>query len=144
MPEVNVPGFEDVDLSPPQLDPGEYTMNIYDKVQLRTAESSGKQYLEVPLKVVEGPEQQAPDPNTGETDATGRTMNDRVYLSQAALWRLKALLVASGLLARDDKDSPMAQGNINTDMLTGTTVQVKLTPQMNNGREYRNVEYVIG
>lgn len=143
MPIINLPNFDKVELAPPQLDPGEYMMSIPEKPDIKSNQN-GKQYIEVPMKVIEGPQQQKPDPGTGSTDPTGRVVKDRYYLSEGAEFRIKRLLVATGILARDDKESPLARGEgINTDMLIGAKMPVNVTIQLNNGKEYRNYDPIV-
>lgn len=144
MPQINIENFENVALSAPRLDPGgPYTGKIIEPPKLQTAEGSGKQYLEVHTQVVEGPEQQEADPSTGSKDPTGTTFSDRYYLSEKAAFRLKQLLVATGLLAKDDNESPMAKGQINSDILAGQQYKFQVSIQLNNGREYRNYEPIV-
>jgi hypothetical protein len=142
MPTINLPNFDQVELAPPQLAPGEYMMSISQKPEIKT-NPNGKQYLEVRYKVIEGPEQQKPDPGTGSKDPTGRVVPDRYYLVEGAEFRIKRLLVSTGIIARDDKESPVAQGNFNTDILMGVKLPVNVTIQMNNGKEYRNYDPVV-
>lgn len=140
MGTVNIPDFEKVGIGQALLDVGEYTCTIHKAPKEEFADD--KPYLEIPLRVAQGREQKEPDQN-GSKDPTGREFHDRVYLTPTALWRLKRLLVSAGLLARDDKTSDMAKGNINLDALVGCTVRIKMTPNIREGREYRNVEYVV-
>lgn len=142
MATINIPNFEDVSVSAPMLDVGTYVMNVTEKPEVKENQN-GKPYLELVMKVVEGPQQSQPDPGTGSTDPAGRTWKDRLYLVDGAYFRIKQLLLAAGVLARDDKDSPLARGQFNSDILVGTRFTVNLTAQMNNGKEYRNVDYVI-
>lgn len=142
MPTVNLPNFDSVELAPPQLDPGEYMMSIPEKPEIKT-NPNGKQYIEVPYKVIEGPNQQKEDPGTGSKDPTGRVVRDRYYLVEGAEFRIKRLLVSAGVLARDDKESPLAKGQFNTDILQGAKLPVNVTIQMNNGKEYRNYDPVV-
>lgn len=142
MPAINIPKFEEVTVSAPRLDPGQYVVNITEKPSLEENQN-GKPYLALTMKVIEGPEQQQEDPGTGSKSPAGRTVKDRLYLVDGAYFRVKQLLIASGLLARDDTESPMAHGQFNSDMLVGTRFSINLTAQMNNGKEYRNVDYII-
>lgn len=142
MPQINIPNFDEVTVSAPKLDPGEYMVNITEKPELKENQN-GKPYLEIIMKVIEGPEQQQADPATGGTDPAGRKVTDRLYLVDGAYFRVKQLLISAGILARDDKDSPLARGEFNSDVLVGARMPIKLSAQMNNGKEYRNVDYII-
>ena len=142
MPIINLPSFPDTELAAPRLDPGEYTMNIPEKPIVETNQN-GKQYLAVKYKVLEGPDQEKEDPGTGSKSPAGRVVTDRFYLVEGAEFRIKRLLVAAGILARDDKESPMARGEINTDVLVGARLPVSVTIQMNNGKEYRNYDPIV-
>jgi len=142
MPELSIPNFEEVSVGSLRLDPGEYVVNIQDKPEVKE-NRNGKPYLEVNMTIVEGPEQQEPDPSSGSKDPAGRNIRDNLYLVDGAYFRIKQLLVASGILARDDNESPIARGQFNTDILVGTRFTVRLSTRMNNGKEYRDVAYVI-
>ncbi len=143
MPQIEIPNFDEVQLAPPRLDPGDYVATITEKPALEENQN-GKPYLAVKMKIVEGPEQSDPDPATGSRSPAGRNWTDRLYLVDGAYFRVKQLLVAAGLLARDDHDSPMAKGKFNSDMLVGTTFNIRVTTQMSkDGKEYRNVDYII-
>jgi len=142
MPQINMPNFEHVELSAPQLDVGKYTVNIIEKPEMQQPES-GNVYLLITMQATEGPEQSTPHPLDGSTKAEGRTIKDRVYLTAEAAWRLKALLISAGILSREDQTSPMAKGNFNTDILYGQSLQIEVTKRMHNGREYNNVTYIV-
>lgn len=144
MPQIQIEDFENVPVSAPRLDPGgPYTGKITEPPVLQTAENSGKQYVEVKTQVVDGPSQQEADPVTGSNSPQGLTFTDRYYTTKAASFRLKQLLIATGLLAKDDTESPMAKGQINTDILAGQQYQFNVSIQYRDGREYRNYEPVI-
>jgi hypothetical protein len=142
MAQIQIPNFDEVSVSAPKLDPGEYVANIDDKPELKENQN-GKPYLEIKLKIIEGPQQAQPDPGTGSTDPAGRTIYDRLYMVDGAYFRVKQLLISAGILARDDKESPLARGEFNSDILAGARLPIKVSAQMNNGKEYRNVDYII-
>ncbi len=142
MPQVQMPDFENVELQPPSLDAGTYEGNIVEKPDLDQTED-GKQFITVLVQATDGPDQMKPHPVTGSMKVEGRTVRTRVYLTKAAAWRVKQLLVCAGLLARDDAQSPMAKGNINTDMLLGTHVKFEVSKRMANGNEYSDVQWII-
>lgn len=142
MAEIEIDGFEDVNISNfNPLDPGSYTFVIPERPK-KVNDDPDKPYIEVQMKVVEGPEQQDADPETGSKSPEGRTMRDRYYLTQASKWRIKKLLVACGIITRDDKDSPIARGKFDLDIFTGARFQAKVAIQMNNGKEYRQYDPV--
>lgn len=143
MPEINIENFENVSLGAPRLDPGgPYEGQITDAPEMKQSDS-GKPYLEVKTKVLDGPQQQEPDPETDSHSPVGREFTDRYYLNERAAFRVKQLLVATGLLSKDDKESPMAKGSFNSDLLAGQKYKFQVTTQMNNGREYRNYEPIV-
>lgn len=143
MAEVELTGFEDVDVSSfVRLDPGQYTMVIPERPVIEKQED-GKQYINLPMKVVDGPEQQEVLPSTGSTSPIGITVNDRYYLTDNAKWRVKKLLVSCGIITRDDKSSPIAQGKFDLDVFMGAKFPCNVGIQMNNGKEYRNYDPVI-
>lgn len=143
MPELNIPNFDQVQLAPPQLDPGTYTVNVQEKPTLER-QDDGKQFLQINMVVMDGPAQQEADPLTGSKSPVGRKWRDRLYLVDGAYFRVKALLIAASILKRDDKSSAIAMGRFNTDLLVGAKFQIKLDPNVNpaTGKEYRNVTYV--
>lgn len=147
MPTVSFENFQDVPLTrAPMLDPGTYVVAIKE---FEEKFENDKNYLAMVYEVKEGPKQKKDDGN-GNYDPTGREIFDRVYLSAAAAWRVKSLLVATGILSKDDKTSPMARGqDINLDLLhSGGPFRIKLTPRLykddgGNQKEARNVEFII-
>ena len=142
MPEINIPNFDKADLTPPQIDVGTYDVNITQRPELKSNDK-GNQYLEVQMTVLSGPDQTQANPSNGSLNAAGRTIRDWVFLTESAAWRLKTLMVASGLLAREDTTSPMGKGSFNSDMLLGTKFQVAVTKRMYEGKEYNQVQYVV-
>jgi len=149
MPELNIPNFDQVELMPPRLDPGTYVVNIQEEPALKTGTNkktgASQQYLEVKMTVIEGPQQEHPDPNTGATNPVGRGHRDWVFLVDGAYFRVKQLLVAFGLLSKDDKTSPMAQGKINTQSLVGARGTIKISKEIDkeSQKEYTRTEYVF-
>lgn len=144
MPTYNLNGFEDVDVSGFKYpDPGVYTLQI-DQAPESNYDDKGQEYLTVHYTVIDGPQQKDPDPERG-TSPVGMTYQDRVYMTPKAIWRFKALLVATKLLDPKDKTSPMAKGqDINTDLLVGRTLQgsIDVTTNPNTGKEYRNLTFL--
>lgn len=124
------------------LDPGVYTVVVKS---FESKFENDKEYLAMVYETKEGPKQK----DTNFPDAEGREIFDRVYLTNEAAWRLKQLLVATGLLARDDKDSEMAKGDINLDQLmSGGAFRIRLTTRLykdqgGNQKEARNVEFLF-
>lgn len=147
MPVVNIPDFESVEVAPPRLDIGKgYVGNIVELPVIKHQDendSSSKQYIEVKVKILEGPPQSEMDPVTGSPSPTGRSMTDRLYLVPGAFFKVKQLLVSAGLIARNDKDSPMAKGQIALDALIGAKFPFNIVASMKDGTEYRNIQYVI-
>lgn len=147
MPRVNIPNFADVNVGGGEgwLDAGIYTVNIQAAPQVNPPKP-GKQFsqIELDMVVTDGPDQQKESPMTGTTNPTGRTVKDWLSLSPKAAWRIKLLLIASGLLDRNDKDSDVARGNWDTEELIGCTFQVELVEGINNkGKPIRDVNYII-
>lgn len=155
MPVVNIPDFENLSIKREQLDVGTYVVQIQDPytdkdgVAGQTSfDDKDREFIQIEYTVKQGPQQKEPDEH-GSKDPTGKKIRDRVYLTGKAAFRLKQILIASGILSRSDKDSPTAKGNINLDMLMGSgTFQVKLVPnlykdQNGNQREGRGVEIIV-
>jgi hypothetical protein len=138
--DINIAGFETVDIAPPQLDPGNYSVTI-QTAPVMDSTDDGKDFLPIDMVVVNGPNQKS------GANPTGKIYRDRVYLTSAASWRIKSLLVASGLMSRDDKASPVAKGQFNTQQLVGSNFQINITPNRverdGQVREYRNCQYVV-
>lgn len=144
MPEITIDDFESVSLSNVQLDPGgPYMAQISEPPKLEGAGETP--YLALSFRVVEGPEQLEADPATGSKSPEGTECTDRYYLSKAAAWRVKKLLVSTGVLNKDDSDSPMAKGNFNSDILTGKRFpfMVELQTNTKTGRTYRKYDPII-
>jgi hypothetical protein len=140
MPQIELNDFEKVALSAPRLDPGVYTFNVHEMPEIKKTDNE-KVYINLPMKVVEGPNQKEPDPNTGSFSPVGKVFHDRLYTGAA--FRIKRMLVASGLLAKDDVTSDLARGKLDTAILVGARFQASLTPKLNNGKEYLEVDYII-
>lgn len=152
---VNIANFENLSIKREQLDPGTYVVQIQDPytdkdgVAGQTSFENDKEFFQLDYTVKAGPDQKEADENNSKSPV-GKKIHDRVYLTGKAAFRLKQLLIASGILNRADKVSDIARGqNINLDMLLGSgTFQVKLTPNFRkddagNTREYRNVEIIV-
>lgn len=145
MPEITIDEFEDVSVGGQRLDPGAYTFVISEKPEVKDLDPSQpmadqKPYLEVKFKVVDGPDQEEVN-SSGTNSPVGMVHTQRFYLN--AKWGVKRLLIATGLLNREDKDSPMAKGRFNTDMLYNCKLSGVVKSEMYNNREYRNVEPTI-
>lgn len=142
MPEINIPDFDKVELYPPMLDPGVYTLTVKDPPEVKAARSSGKPILTIVFEVVNGPAQKQSN-TTGDNSPVGRKITDGISLEMKS--KIKQLYIAAGLLRRDDKTSPAAKGNLgNTDRLVGCTVQavVAASTYEKNGenRETRKID----
>jgi len=144
MPEISIPDFDKVDLLPPRLDPGTYVVNIQNEPEYKV-HNNGKNYLDIEFVVIEGPNQAQPDPNTGSVAATGKKIHDWLWMVDGAYFKVKQMLIAMGLLTRDDKTSPLAQGKFTTAALVGARGTIKVSKQLNaqDQKEYTKVEYVF-
>ena len=149
MPDITIDGFEEVAVGGQRLDPGgPYTFVISERPELKDfdpsrdmeTDSDYKPYLEIRFKVIDGPEQEEPN-SSGGTNPAGMIHVQRFYLK--ARWGIKRLLIATGILSRDDTESPVAKGKFNTDMLYNCKLQGIVKAEMYNNREYRNVEPII-
>lgn len=137
MPKINLKGFEDTEVTPPMLDPGSYAVKI-TQAPVEEWDDQNRNYMDIYMMVVSGPQQKNGDA------AAGKDTRDRIYLHTPKSWfRLKQLLVAAGLMERDDKESPMAKGDIDTDLLAGQSLQIEVSINMRDGKEYRNTQYVF-
>ena len=135
MPEINIPDFENVELFT-LLDPGVYTFNIQELPTVEAAKSSGKPKLCFKAVVVDGPPQKQAGGENG-TNPAGRMQYVSIPYEMKSV--IKQLLIATGLLRRDDKSSPMAKGQFNSDILQGTTFRATLVPNMYDGNESRKI-----
>ena len=142
MPEIVIPNFEQVEIALPRLIAGAYTMNIQE-IPTMDISKNGKQYVQIEMVVLDGPDQPDADPATGSFKPAGRKFRDRMYLVDGAYFRVKAFLIAAGLLKRDDKQSALALGKLNTDTWVGTRFSVVLQPKINpdNQKEYLECIY---
>jgi hypothetical protein len=140
MPEINIPDFENTELFT-LLDPGVYTFNIQEPPLIEPAKSSGKPKLVFKAVVVDGPPQKTASGANGNNPA-GKMQFVSIPLELTSV--LKSLLIATGLLIRNDKTSPMAKGQFNSDILVGTTFRATLEPNTYNGNESRKIgKYLI-
>jgi hypothetical protein len=141
MPNIEIPNMENAELYAGMLDPGpHYLVNVQELPQIKEAKTGTKQ-IQLTMTVLSGPDQKSPDPQTGSLSPAGRKVTDFIALSAA--FRVKQLLIAAGLLARDDKTSALAKGNFNTDLLMGTKFSITIEPDMYDGKEKRRVKYEI-
>lgn len=146
MPEIQIDEFEEVSVGGQRLDVGgPYTLVINEKPEVKDLDASRpmsdqKPYLEVKMKVIDGPPQEEPNAS-GTNNPQGMRHTQRFYLN--AKFNVKRLLISVGLLNREDTESPMAKGRFNTDDLFNLKFQGKVKSDMYNGREYRNVEPII-
>lgn len=139
MPEIIIDEFEDVNVGGQRLDPGTYTFIINEKPQVKDMETE-KPYMEVKMKVIDGPPQEDTN-SSGTNNPQGMIHTQRFYLN--AKFNVKRLLISTGLLSRDDTESPIAKGRFNTDDLFNLKFQGTVKSEIYNGREYRNVEPII-
>jgi hypothetical protein len=135
MPEINIPDLENTELNV-LLDPGVYTFNIQEMPTVEPAKSSGKDVLKFKAVVMDG------QPQKNGANPAGRVMFNNIPLELKSV--VKQLLIACGLLRRDDKTSPMAKGNFNTDILLGATFRATVEPNMYKDSEGRKIgKYII-
>lgn len=143
MPQIQLPGFDNTSLSSKKLDPGRYQVNITDVPQVKTSDN-GKNFIEVEFTVRTGPKQEPTNPNEQPQDPTGMKISDRLYYDNEKAWyRIKGLMVSAGILARDDTESPKAKGQIDLDEWAGATLTIDVVSEMRDGKDYRNVNYVV-
>lgn len=140
MPEVFIEEMENVSVGGQRLDPGKYTFVISEQPVVKGTGADEKPYIEVKCKVIDGPPQEEVNAS-GTNNPQGMIHTQRFYL--AAKWGIKRLLISTGLLNRDDTESPMAKGKFNTDMLFNLKFEGVIKSEMYNDREYRNVEPII-
>lgn len=145
MPEISIPQFEKVTVAPPSLDfGGPYTFNIQEKPTLEQTQD-GKQYISVKVVCLDGPTQKEADPMSGSNSPVGRKWGFRLYLVDGAYFKIKALLISSGILKRDDTSSAVAMGRINTDILMGAKFRANINPNYDekSGNTYRDVQFLM-
>ena len=107
------------------LAPGVYNA-IVCEVPVEKMSSNGNPQLEVTLEVMDGP-------------STGARLKDFIPMVKKSEFRVKRLLVCAGLIARDDTVTETFDEN----GLLHAPVTIKVTAGMYQGKETRNVEYVI-
>jgi hypothetical protein len=135
MPQINLPGMENTEVSGGMLDPGAgYVVNIQEAPVLKTAKT-GTPQLEVRMTVISGPTQK------DGSNPAGRKIVD--FIALTAVFRIKQLLIAAGLLNRNDKVSDMARGMFDTDILIGQKFSVNVEADMYDGKEKRKYVYAI-
>lgn len=141
MPEIIIPNMEDAEIFSAQLDPGAgYLFNIQELPKVIQAKT-GTTQLEVTFTVISGPDQKVTNPETGTLSPTGKKIKD--FIAFTAQFRMKQLLVACGLLARDDKTSEMAKGKFNSDILLGQKCGGSIEAEMYQEKERRRIKYAI-
>lgn len=133
MPRVEIADFQNAKVYT-MLDAGVYTVAINEEPAVGQT-SNGNPRIEVTMEVADGPTQQS-----GENPA-GRIVKDFIPLKLAS--KIKALLLAAGLLQRDDTTSEIATGSFDTSILYGTRFQVRLSHRMYEGKPQLDVNYVV-
>jgi len=137
-------GFETVTISKPVLDAGAYIFLCEKEPTDEWDDKKDLEYLAFEYKVLDGPPQEKEDPEFG-TSAAGRTASERVYLDSKNKWKLKKLMVAMGLLDRNDTTSDRARGNFGTEIFAGQTFHATIVH--NTGKDgtglYANINPVI-
>lgn len=140
MPEITLDGFEEVSVGGFRLDVGgPYTLTIAEKPELHDLDTD-KPYMTLKMKVIDGPDQEE-DNSSGTKKCAGQLIGERLYLN--AKFMVKRYLIAIGLLARDDTESPMAKGKFNTDLMFNQKFTALVKASMYQGKERRNVEPII-
>lgn len=140
MPEITLEKFEEVSVGGIRLDVGgPYDLVIHEKPELVDMETD-KPYMQLRVKCLSGPDQEDPN-NSGTNSPVGLVVAQRVYLN--AKFIVKRYLIATGLLTREDTESPMAKGKFNTDMLFNKKFKGMIKAEMYDGKERRNVEAII-
>lgn len=138
--KITLPDFQNATVGNEPLVDGIYTVNVPTSP---TREMKGdKVSLKFTFKVVAGPDQKSPGEN-GTLSPIGRELHDFIPLQANCMWRMKRLLVAAGLMARDDKSSALAMGEFDTDSLIGNTFQVKVFQEEYEGKKRTKVDYVL-
>ncbi len=140
MPEITLDKFEEVTVGGIRLDVGgPYDMVIHEKPELVDM-GTDKPYMLLKIKCLSGPDQEETN-NSGSNSPVGLVISQRVYLN--AKFIVKRYLIATGLLTRDDTESPLAKGNFNTDMLQNKRFKGVIKSEMYDQKERRNVEAII-
>ncbi len=138
MPQVHIPDFANTKMFT-LLDPGVYTFTIKELPTLEAAQSSGKLKLCFKAIVLDGP----PQKETGDNPADRILYVTIPDFMDTGRSRVKQLLIAAGYLRRDDKDSPMANGDFNTDDLIGAIFKALVEPSDYNGKPGRAITKYI-
>jgi hypothetical protein len=133
MPRVEIPDFENTKVFT-LLDPGVYNVEV-DGIPLVENNKKGNPQIIMTMTVTDGPTQQTGD------NPFGRKIKD--FIPFALSTKVKALLLACGVLTRDDTTSEIAKGGFDTEILMGARLQVRLTRRMYNGNPQNDVAYVI-
>ena len=135
--EIKLPGFEEVEASEgfKLLAPGKYRVIIAEPPEVGV-NNNGNPEMVITMKVIGGPKQE------DGSDPAGSTIKDWIYYTKA-MWKLKNLLVSAGIIPKDDKTSDIARGQFDSDILTGQECVINLTASTYNGKEKRDVQYVL-
>ena len=148
---INIPNFEDVSLfsnyQPPAAD---YLCEIPDIPQVQHKEGKMSQ-IAVKLKITAAKDQVNFAKEEGNTFTDFIPFGVNPKTGKDASFRFKNLLVAAGIIDKDDKTSEIARGQVNLGVLKDAKVMVRVTHYMYSDpsgtkppAEKYNVEYLIG
>ena len=128
------------------LDPGIYQLNCMTEPVMSTTKNGFTQ-IEYEFTVLEGPEQKI-EFGAGGKSPVGRTVKDWIVVipttpdKKGTEWKLKSLLVAMGIITRDDKTSAIARGQFGTSVFVGGKFLCRVVADMWEGKEKRKLEYM--
>jgi hypothetical protein len=146
---INIPNFENQSVANNYMPPaGDYLCEIPETPQYEAKEGKTPT-VKVKHTIVAAK-------NQAQKDEEGNTFTSFVLAGVAPSgkdmsWKFKQLLVAAGIIEKDDKTSEIARGQIALGVLKGAKTMVRITHKMytdptkqEGPKEKYEVEYLIG
>jgi hypothetical protein len=136
--EIYIPGLPEAAASTGfQLpDPGRYTLRI---MGIEQTPDIDKPKLVVTLFVVDGPQQRNIVKENGNNSPVGMQVKEFIPLQKSCAWRSKNLLVAAGVLSRDDEVTT----KFDPEAVISQIVTADITHQEYNNKMQANFKYIF-
>lgn len=137
--QIELPGINEAEIKEfTPLDPGMY------QVQISRAETmqndKGNTQLKVVFRVVNGPAQQRIMSKSQTNSPVGEELWDFFALTEKAIFRVKQLFVATGILS---KDGTLPSQMFDLDQLLNKTANVELYKEEYQGKQQTRVKYLF-
>lgn len=136
--EINIPGLPEANVSGfPLPDPGRYQMRIIGVEEDNKNPSKPK--LVFTYYITDGPQQINIVQETGSNSPVGMQVKEFVPLQATCAFRVKNIMVAAGVLSRDDTTT----ARIETEQLLSQVVTAEITHEEYEGKVQLRFKYIF-